>query len=90
MSSTMKLTSSASFSPSIRISLRLKIHQAQAKNFCRVLDIRVAQRMERVIAHTAGTQQTLEVLVHGLVVECAAKFIGENQIERIVPQRSGG
>ena len=39
--------------------------------------------MERVIAHTAGTQQTLEVLVHGLVVECAAKFIGENQIERI-------
>lgn len=40
--------------------------------------------------HTAGTQQTLEVLVHGLVVECAAKFIGENQIKRIVPQRSGG
>ena len=41
LSSPMKLTSSASFSPSIRISLRLKIHQAQAKNFCRVLDIRV-------------------------------------------------
>ena len=39
----MKLTSSASFSPSIRISLRLRIHQAQAKNFCRVLDIRVPQ-----------------------------------------------
>ena len=46
--------------------------------------------MKRIIPHTAGTQQTLEVLVHGLVVECAAKFIGENQIERIVPQRSGG
>ena len=43
LSSPMKLTSSASFSPSIRISLRLKIHQAQAKNFCRVLDIRVSQ-----------------------------------------------
>ena len=43
MSSPMKLTSSASFSPSIRISLRLKIHQAQAKNFCRVLDIRVTK-----------------------------------------------
>ena len=42
----MKLTSSASFSPSIRISLRLKIHQAQAKNFCRVLDIRVAEVMK--------------------------------------------
>ena len=46
LSSPMKLTSSASFSPSIRISLRLKIHQAQAKNFCRVLDIRVAQIVE--------------------------------------------
>lgn len=45
LSSPMKLTSSASFSPSIRISLRLKIHQAQAKNFCRVLDIRVAEHM---------------------------------------------
>ena len=41
--SLMKLTSSASFSRSIRISLRLKIHQAQAKNFCRGLDIRVSQ-----------------------------------------------
>ena len=46
LSSPMKLTSSASFSPSIRISLRLRIHQAQAKNFCRVLDIRVAKVME--------------------------------------------
>ena len=46
LSSPMKLTSSASFSPSIRISLRLKIHQAQAKNFCRVLDIRVPQVMK--------------------------------------------
>ena len=46
LSSPMKLTSSASFSPSIRISLRLKIHQAQAKNFCRVLDIRVTEVME--------------------------------------------
>ena len=46
LSSPMKLTSSASFSPSIRISLRLKIHQAQAKNFCRVLDIRVPEIVE--------------------------------------------
>ena len=44
--SLMKLTSSASFSPSIRISLRLRIHQAQAKNFCRVLDIRVSHVMK--------------------------------------------
>ena len=51
LSSPMKLTSSASFSPSIRISLRLKIHQAQAKNFCRVLDIRVPQ-----VVKTNGAQ----------------------------------
>ena len=38
--------SSASFSQSIRNRLRLKNLQAQAKNFCRVLDIRVAQIME--------------------------------------------
>ena len=38
--------SSASFSLSIRISLRLKIHQAQAKNFCRALDIRVTEIVE--------------------------------------------
>ena len=35
------LKSSVSFSQSIRNRLRLKKLQAQAKNFCRVLDIRV-------------------------------------------------
>ena len=39
--------SSASFSQSIRNRLRLKNLQAQAKNFCRVLDIRVPQMMTR-------------------------------------------
>ena len=38
--------SSASFSQSIRNRLRLKNLQAQAKNFCRVLDIRVAEILE--------------------------------------------
>ena len=37
--------SSASFSQSIRNRLRLKNLQAQAKNFCRVLDIRVTEIM---------------------------------------------
>lgn len=37
------LKSSASFSQSTRNRLRLKKLQAQAKNFCRVLDIRVAK-----------------------------------------------
>lgn len=62
MSSLMKLTSSASFSPSIRISLRLKIHQAQAKNFCRVLDIRVAQIVKADTLHLVCDQKIREML----------------------------
>lgn len=59
----MKLTSSASFSPSIRISLRLKIHQAQAKNFCRVLDIRVPQIVEADVRQSHLSQQGFELLI---------------------------
>ena len=62
LSSPMKLTSSASFSPSIRISLRLKIHQAQAKNFCRVLDIRVAEIVETDLFQSVVFQYNLEML----------------------------
>ena len=62
LSSPMKLTSSASFSPSIRISLRLRIHQAQAKNFCRVLDIRVAQIVKADTLHLVCDQKIWEVL----------------------------
>ena len=62
LSSPMKLTSSASFSPSIRISLRLKIHQAQAKNFCRVLDIRVAQIVKADTLHLVRDQKIREML----------------------------
>ena len=61
LSSPMRLTSSASFSPSIRINLRLKIHQAQAKNFCRVLDIRVTQIMESDWTQTVFAQDVAEV-----------------------------
>ena len=64
--SLMKLTSSASFSPSIRISLRLKIHQAQAKNFCRVLDIRVAQVMETYPWEARSFQHPLEHMQHAV------------------------
>ena len=58
----MKLTSSASFSPSIRISLRLRIHQAQAKNFCCVLDIRVAQIVKADTLHLVCDQKIREML----------------------------
>lgn len=43
--------SSASFSQSIRNRLRLKKLQAQAKNFCRVLDIRVPQVVDSDALH---------------------------------------
>ena len=62
LSSPMKLTSSASFSPSIRISLRLKIHQAQAKNFCRVLDIRVSEIVIAYLPQSVFLQNIGKVL----------------------------
>ena len=76
-----KLTSSASFSPSIRISLRLKIHQAQAKNFCRVLDIRVAQVVESDPAQTVLFQQLWKACRHGIrldqISHCIHKYIAK-------------
>ena len=75
MSSLMKLTSSASFSPSIRISLRLKIHQAQAKNFCRVLDIRVCKAMEDM------RKQTLEEGMRAVALRMLE--LGKNSLDEI-------
>ena len=66
LSSPMKLTSSASFSPSIRISLRLKIHQAQAKNFCRVLDIRVPQIVEPYLWQSCPRQYPEQHMQHAI------------------------
>ena len=67
LSSPMKLTSSASFSPSIRISLRLRIHQAQAKNFCHVLDIRVSEIVKAHIFHANRFDDALEAVIDGTV-----------------------
>ena len=79
--SLMKLTSSASFSPSIRISLRLRIHQAQAKNFCRVLDIRVAQVVESDPAQTVLFQQLRKTCRRGIrldqISHCIHKYIAK-------------
>ena len=62
--------SSASFSQSIRNRLRLKKLQAQAKNFCRVLDIRVAQIVEADVWQASLLEQNFQsavgrVRVHG-------------------------
>ena len=57
--------SSASFSQSIRNRLRLKNLQAQAKNFCRVLDIRVAQIVEADIRQPGAPENLLEAVIRG-------------------------
>ena len=40
----------------------MKIHQAQAKNFCRVLDIRVAQIVKADTLHLVCDQKIREML----------------------------
>ena len=75
LSSPMKLTSSASFSPSIRISLRLKIHQAQAKNFCRVLDIRVSEIVIPDLPHPLRLEQLRKALCDVVRLDQIANLI---------------
>ena len=54
--------SSASFSQSIRNRLRLKKLQAQAKNFCRVLDIRVPKIMKANFLQTIFLKKQIKML----------------------------
>ena len=62
------LRSSASFSQSIRNRVRLKKLQAQAKNFCRVLDIRVPQIMETEVGESGVFRDRFETVCN--VVRC--------------------
>ena len=64
----MILKNSASFSQSIRNRLRLKNLQAQAKNFCRVLDIRVPQIVEADVFQPGIPQDLLMELYHRIGV----------------------
>ena len=83
LSSPMKLTSSASFSPSIRISLRLKIHQAQAKNFCRVLDIRVPQIMDADSLYTSSFRTALHFAGQEVFGEGKDSLVRFRLVERL-------
>ena len=74
----MILKNSASFSQSIRNRLRLKNLQAQAKNFCRVLDIRVPEVVEAGLREADGLHDFLEVIVDGPVLEMFSKFVGKD------------
>ena len=58
--------SSASFSQSVRNRLRLKKLQAQAKNFCRVLDIRVSQIMKPRIRYTYFCNYLFKAIINRL------------------------
>ena len=55
---------SASFSQSIRNRLRLKKLQAQAKNFCRVLDIRVPEIVKTNVPQSIGFQKLRKLFRH--------------------------
>ena len=82
LSSPMKLTSSASFSPSIRISPRLKINQAQAKNFCRVLDIRVTKIVIPDAAQTGFFQRERKILCDEVWLDTLTDLIHIDVIQK--------
>ena len=83
LSSPMKLTSSASFSPSIRISLRLKIHQAQAKNFCRVLDIRVSEVVNSDPLHSRRFRTSVHFMVEIVLADRENPFICPGAVKHL-------
>ena len=66
---------SANFSQSIRNRLRLKNLQAQAKNFCRVLDIRVPQIMIPDVSQPICLEQLRKALCN---------IVGLDQIANLV------
>ena len=70
--------------------MRLKKLQAQAKNFCRVLDIRVAQIVKAGIREADGGGNALEVVVNRAFLQVSADGIRENKAVGVVPYfRSG-
>ena len=64
----------------------MKIHQAQAKNFCRVLDIRVTKIMEANLRTVELADQRLEMDIQRLETNEHAVVAGENHIVHIVPR----
>lgn len=67
--------SSASFSQSIRNRLRLKNLQAQAKNFCRVLDIRVSQVMKANMFQVMFLKQLRKIPCYAVRIDQIANFV---------------
>jgi len=76
--------SSASFSQSNRNRLRLKNLQAQAKNFCRVLDIRVPQTMKIKIRQMQLFMDNLRCVLHCPQIDVLTIFPPANKISFFV------
>ena len=74
------LKSSVSFSQSIRNRLRLKKLQAQAKNFCRVLDIRVAKIVETDLLDGLILDESIPFLAHGIGLVGSAVRFADDQV----------
>ena len=81
----MKPKSPASFSAPIWIALRLKNLQAQNKNFCRVLDIRVAQIVKAGVGAADAGHDPLELLRDRPGHQVPADLVGEHVPGGIVP-----
>ena len=76
--------SSASFSQSIRNRLRLKNLQAQAKNFCRVLDIRVPQIMEANFWPAKLLCKLLDPPINRTIIQMLADAVGEYKVHIVI------
>lgn len=62
----------------------MKIHQAQAKNFCRVLDIRVPKRVEGKVPQPSDFKNLIIVLFEGPGFDISAHWIGNDHTSILV------
>ena len=65
----------------------MKIHQAQAKNFCRVLDIRVPEVVKADAVQFGSSKNRFKGRFCPPLVERRARLRGEYQIVGIIPKR---
>lgn len=75
--------SSASFSQSIRNRLHLKKLQAQAKNFCRVLDIRVSEVMYPDSLHASRFRTPVHFMVEIVFADREDPFVRPGAVKHL-------
>ena len=74
---------SANFSQSIRNRLRLKNLQAQAKNFCRVLDIRVPEVVNSDPLHSRRFRTSVHFMVEIVLADRENPFICPGAVKHL-------